>query len=209
MFKLPLLQLLATVPLVESMETWTKGPQFAIKYNKPIADAIGELQFNVKVPENQYLAIVFGESMIRTDAVVFRGINKGGELGIIDDVWLNGFPPRAEFVTVDSSNNYKPKFGSSFGKGNDKYGTYTFETSRALDTYDDKDFAFVCGTTYDFKWVGNSWTSDYLTKHNKSGSFKLVLKRDCSIGNSDYDNYKEIEAAEQAGALGLDGSTNI
>ena len=78
MFKLTILQLLATVPLVESMETWTKGPQFAIKYKKEKANEIGVLQFNVKVPENQYLAIVFGESMIRTDAVVFRGINKGG-----------------------------------------------------------------------------------------------------------------------------------
>ena len=55
-----------------------------------------------------YLAIVYGESMIRTDAVVFRGINSGGEKGLINDIWLNGFPPRAEFVTVDNDNNYDP-----------------------------------------------------------------------------------------------------
>ena len=72
---------------------------------------MGVLEFNVKVPENMWFSIVYGESMIRTDAVVFRGINSGGELGIIDDVWLNGFPPRAEFVTVDKENNYTPKFG--------------------------------------------------------------------------------------------------
>ena len=148
-----------------------------LTYKKKNPKDIGELEFNVKVPENQYLAIVYGESMIRTDAVVFRGINSKGELGIIEDIWLNGFPPRSEFVTVDKDNNYEPKFGSYYGKGNNKYGTYTFVTSRALDTYDDKDFAFICGKTYDFKWVGNTWTSDYLTKHNKTGGFKLVLKK--------------------------------
>ena len=166
MLKLPLLQLLATIPIAQSMETWSNAPSFAIKYKKEKAEQIGDLEFSVKVPENMWLGIVFGESMIRTDAVVFRGINKGGEKGIIEDVWLNGFPPRAEFVTVDKSNNYSPKFGINYGTGNNKYGTYTFVTSRALDTYDDKDFAFICGKTYDFKWVGNSWTSDYLVKHN-------------------------------------------
>ena len=78
-------------------------------YKKEKADEIGVMEFSVKVPENMWLGIVFGESMIRTDAVVFRGINKGGETGIIDDVWLNGFPPRAEFVTVDKSNNYNAR----------------------------------------------------------------------------------------------------
>ena len=134
--------------------------------------------------------------MIRTDAVVFRGINKGGELGIINDLWLNGFPPRAEFVTVDKDNNYNPKFGSFYGKGSNKVGKYTFLTSRALDTYDDKDFAFICDKTYDFKWVGNSWTSDYLSKHNHSGGFKLMLGDDCQINNSDYDSMVKAEAAE-------------
>ena len=180
MFKILLLQLLSFVPSVDSMETWHNGPEFAIKYKKSDPNKIGALEFNVKVPENMYLGIVFGSSMIRTDAVVFRGINKGGELGIIDDVWLNGFPPRSEFVTVDKENNFTPKFGSFYGKGgtNGK-GKYTFLTSRPLDTYDSKDFAFICDKSYDFKWVGNSWTSDYLTKHNQSGGFKLMLGRDC------------------------------
>ena len=109
MFKILLLQLLSIVPSVDSMETWHNGPEFAIKYKKSDPNKIGALEFNVKVPENMYLGIVFGSSMIRTDAVVFRGINKGGELGIIDDVWLNGFPPRSEFVTVDKENNFTPK----------------------------------------------------------------------------------------------------
>ena len=165
--------LLILLGFVHPMDTWSGGPKFAIKYTKNDPNNIGELEFNVKVPENMYMAIVYGESMIRTDAVVFRGINSGGEQGLINDVWLNGFPPRAEFVSVDSDNNYKPKFGSNYLKGSNNVGTYTFLTSRALNTYDDKDFAFVCGKTYNFKWVGNSWTSDYLIKHNHSGGFVL------------------------------------
>ena len=46
--------------------------------------------------------------MKNTDAVVFRGIKSGGKLGIVTDVWLNGFPPRAEFVVADKENNYQP-----------------------------------------------------------------------------------------------------
>ena len=45
---------------VNPLEAWDGGAEFAIQYIKLQKDKIGHLQFDVKVPENMYFALVYG-----------------------------------------------------------------------------------------------------------------------------------------------------
>ena len=49
------------------------------------------MEFDVKVPENSWFALVYGTGMSKTDAVVFRGTKSGDKIGVVNDVWLNGY----------------------------------------------------------------------------------------------------------------------
>ena len=52
-------------------------------YNVEFDKDVGQLRFDVRVPDNTYLAVGFGTGMRDTDMVSFHGVDDGR----VDDLW--------------------------------------------------------------------------------------------------------------------------
>ena len=103
----------------------------------------GMLKYDVTIPEDTYLGLVYGKGMFGVDMVVFTAAGDG----LVTDHWSKffGAPPD------DAQNDYMNTQVDVSG------GSYTFTTYRDLVTSDpnEEDYQFTTFEPLEMQWVAN------------------------------------------------------
>ena len=122
----------------------------------------GMLKYDVTMPENTYLGLVYGKGMFGVDMVVFTAAGDG----TVSDHWSTnwGVPPE------DAQNDYMNTQVQKDG------GSYVFTTYRDLVTSDpnEEDYQFDTKEPLEMQWVVNTETAE-MKKHTDAGDFILTF----------------------------------
>ena len=170
--------------------TWADGPTFDIGYDATKS----MLKLTATVPQDNYLAIGFGEGMTNVDMVHFKATGAGE----VVDLWSTGVVA----PTTDTTNDYTDTVIDTTTDPT----KYSFTTYRPLDTGDTtQDSVITCDKKVEYYWAGSTTTAS-MVKHNKLGEFYVNYDASC---NPTIEAGDDSDSDDEDGAVFIKGAAAL